>query len=113
MESPEKADLCADLFQRQNAGIEPIVEVGSEISDFICEIDQLGLERGAQIKEIIGEFRMVAGGVIAGVFDNALPNAQGEIQSAPGWIALFKPGDDAQGMQVVVEVEAIGLEGTI
>ena len=33
--------------------------------------------------------------------------AEGEVESAPGRIALFKPCDDAQGVQIVVETEAI------
>ncbi len=41
--------------------------------------------------------------------------AEGEVEAAPGRITLFKPGDDAQGMQVVVEAEAVlaqrGVEG--
>src|SRR5438045_1163336 len=54
-------------------------------------------------------------GVVAGVLDDAFAKAEREIQSTPCRIALFKPGDDAKCVQVVVETEAVleqcGIEG--
>lgn len=41
------------------------------------------------------------------MLDDALAKAEGEVESAPGRIALLKPCDDAQGVQIVVETEAI------
>jgi hypothetical protein len=56
---------------------------------------------------------MLGEGVVAGVLDDAFADAEGEIESAKGRIALFKPGDDAQGMEVVVEAQQVDLEGAV
>ena len=47
------------------------------------------------------------------MLDDAFANAEGEVEPAKGRIALFKPGDDAQGVQVVVEAEAVGAQGVV
>jgi len=41
------------------------------------------------------------------VLDDTFAKAEGEVESAPGRITLFKPGDDAQSVQVVVKTEAV------
>ena len=48
---------------------------------------------------------MLGEGVIAGVLDDALAHAQGQVQAAKGWVTLLEPGDDAQCMQVVIEAQ--------
>ena len=47
------------------------------------------------------------------MFDDALANAEGEIQTAKGGVSLFKPGNDAQGVQVVVETQSLGAESVV
>ena len=47
------------------------------------------------------------------MFDDAFPDGEGEVEPAKGRIALFKPGNDAQGVQIVVEGEAVGAEGVV
>src|SRR5215472_8937576 len=51
--------------------------------------------------------------IVARMFDDAFADAKRQIQPAEGGIALFKPGDDAQRMQVVVEAEAEFAEGAV
>ena len=47
------------------------------------------------------------------MLDDAFAHAEGEVQAAKGRIALLKPGDDAQRMQVVVEAQAVGAQGAV
>ena len=65
---------------------------------------------GKLVEEVFGQFGMGGGGVVARVLDDAFADGEGEVESAKGRVALFKPGDDAQGVEVVVEAEAVGLE---
>jgi hypothetical protein len=51
--------------------------------------------------------------VVAGVFDDALANGEGQVESAEGGVALFKAGGDAQRVEVVVESEAVAAEGLV
>ena len=107
--------MVADCLEVEDARIEAIVEVGGEVGDFVGEIDQLRLERRSKIEEVFGEFGMRGAGIVAGMLDDAFAHAESEIEAAVGRIALFKPGNDAQGMQVVVETETVlpqsGIEG--
>ena len=50
---------------------------------------------------------MSGGEVVTRVLDDAFADREGEVEAAPGRIALFKPGDDAEGVQVVVKAEAV------
>jgi len=47
------------------------------------------------------------------VLDYAFTDGGGEVESAEGGVALFKPGDNAEGVQIVVEAEAVSAEGVI
>src|ERR1035438_4587271 len=53
--------------------------------------------------------------VIMGVLDDAFADFEGEVQAAEGGVALFEIFDDAEGVQIVVEEEAVlahgGIEG--
>ena len=53
---------------------------------------------------------MVDCGVVAGVLHNPFANGKGQVKAAKRRIALLKPGNDAQRMQVVVEAEAMSLK---
>ena len=72
-------------------------------------------ERGAEVEEVFGEFGMGSTGVVARVLDDPFAHAESEVEAAPGRIALFEPRDDAEGVEIVVETEAIlpqcGVEG--
>jgi hypothetical protein len=56
---------------------------------------------------------VLIGGVVAGVFDDALANAEGEIEAAVGGVALLEVLDDTQGVEVVVEAAAVALEALV
>ncbi len=58
---------------------------------------------------------MGGAGVVARVLDDAFAHAEGEVKTAPGRVALLEPGDDAEGVEIVVETEAVlsqcGIQG--
>ncbi len=110
MEAAKQGHAIANLSDGKDAGVEPVVEVCGEIGDFIGKIDELGFQGRAQIEEVFGEIRVAGSGVVAGVLDDALTHAEGQVEPRIGGIALLKPGDDAEGVQVVVKAEAVSLE---
>jgi hypothetical protein len=115
VEAAEERDMAANIRDVQDAGVEAIIKICCKVGNLVGEVDQLRLEGRAKIEEVFGELGMGSARVIAGVLDDAFADAEGEIESAPCRIALFKPGDDPQGVQVVVETEAVpaqcGVEG--
>ena len=56
---------------------------------------------------------MVGKGLIAGVLDDAFAHGEGEVEAAKAGVTLFETGHDAQGMQIVVETEAMCFEGCV
>ena len=97
----------------EDAGVEAVVEIGGEVGDLVGEVDELGFERRELVEEVFGELGVVGGGVVARVLDDAFADGEGEVEAAKGGVALFKPGDDAQGVEVVVEAEAVGAEALV
>jgi hypothetical protein len=61
----EEWDVVADLIDFEDAGVESVVEVGGEVSDFVSDIDELRFERRAKVEEVVGEFGMRGRGVVA------------------------------------------------
>ncbi len=51
--------------------------------------------------------------VVAGVLDDAFADPEGEVQSAVGGVALLEVLDDAEGVDVVVEAQAVALEAAV
>jgi hypothetical protein len=47
------------------------------------------------------------------VFDDAFAHGEGQVEATKGGVALFKPGDDTQSVEIVVEGEAVGAEGAV
>jgi hypothetical protein len=47
------------------------------------------------------------------VFDDAFAHGESEIEPAESGITFFKPGDDAKGVQVVVEAKAVLVQGFV
>ena len=56
---------------------------------------------------------MLFGGVIARVLDDAFADGEGEVETAELGIALFKPGDNAQGVEVVIEAQPVSAEALV
>src|SRR6202041_1359755 len=106
VEAEEQRDASANLFERKNSGVQAVVKIGSQIGDLIREVDQLRFERGKLVEQILGQFRMLDRRVIPRMLDDAFAGCQGQIQSAERGVTLFKPSDDAQRVQIVVESES-------
>ena len=51
--------------------------------------------------------------VVAGVLDDALAHGEREVQAAMARVALLKALHDAQGVQVVVKAQAVGLQAAV
>ncbi len=113
METAEEGHAAADLCEGEDAGAEAVVEVGGEVGDFVGEIDELRFERRELAEEVVGELGMGAGGIVARVLDDAFADGEGEVEAAEGGRALFEPGDDAQGVEIVIEAEAVSVEGAV
>ena len=47
------------------------------------------------------------------MFDDAFAHGEGQVEPPKGCVALFKPGDNPQGVQVVVEAQAMRPERVV
>ena len=99
--------MGAHVCKVEDAGREAIVEVRSEVGDLVGQVDELRFERRLLIKEIRRKFRMFDGIVVARVLDDALADAQGEIEAREGCVTLLEGSDDAERVQVVIEAQAM------
>ena len=113
MERPEEQRRLADLLKRENSGVQSIIEIGGEVSNLVGEVDQLRFKRRKQIEIVGGELGVFLRFVIARVLHNSLANGEGQVEPAKAGIALFKPRDDAQGVQIVVEAEPVGTKRAV
>jgi hypothetical protein len=113
VESAEQGHVGADLRQGEDAGAQPVVEIGGEVGDFVGHVDELRLDGRELVQKEVRQLRVVRGGVVAGVLDNAFAHAEGEVEAAKGDITLLEPRDDAEGVQVVVEAQAECLERVV
>ena len=100
-----RGHALAHLLQREDAGVESVVQIGGQVGDLVGQIDQLGLKGRELIEKVLGQFGVRCGRVVVGVLDDSFAHGQGQVQAAKARVALLKPGDDAQGVQVVVEAE--------
>ena len=101
------------MLKREQMGFVAVVEVGGVVADLIGQVDELGFERRALVEQILRQFRMLRRIVIARVFDDALADLEGQVQSAEGGVALLEIFHDAQGVQIVVEEQAVLAHGGV
>ncbi len=106
-------DVLADVGDVEEAGFDAVVEVGGEVGDLVGEVDDLGFEGRALVEEVGGEVGVGGGGVVAGVLDDAFADGEGEVEAAVGGVALLEVLADAEGVEVVVEAEAVALEAVV
>ena len=97
----------ADLLERKQVRFKAVVQVGGVVGDFVGEVDELGLERRALVQSILGKFRKAFRIVVAGVFDDAFADFEGQVQAAKGSVANLKVFDDAQRVEIVIEEESM------
>ena len=109
----EDGDVIADVGDLEQARFDAIVEIGSEIGDLVGEIDDLGLDGWALIEEVERKVGVGGGGVVTRVLDDALADAEGEIEAAVGGVALLEVLADAEGVEVVVETEIVALKAVV
>ena len=58
VEAAEQRHAFADLIEREDAGVEPVVEIGGQVGDLVGQVDQLGLQRRKPVEEVLGQLRM-------------------------------------------------------
>ena len=113
VEAFEDRDAVADLFEREEVSFESVIEVGGVVGDFVGQVDELGFERRALVEKIFGEFGILFRVVVVGVLDDAFADFEGQVQAAEGGVALLEIFDDAEGVEVVVEEEAVLAHGGV
>jgi len=109
----DEGDAAADVVDGEDFGFDAVVKVGGEPGDLVGPVDELSLERRAFVEEIRGELGMIGGGVVAGVLDDAFAHGEGEIEAAEVEMAVLKKLDDAEGVEIVVEAEAVLAERVV
>src|ERR1700682_2013590 len=103
----EKRYLLAQGLQIEKLGFESIVKVRSVVRDFVHPVDELRFKVRAQIEKGFGKLRKFRAGIIARMLDDALAHFAGEIQARKIEIALFELLDDAQRVEIVIEMAAV------
>src|SRR6266478_6470216 len=101
--------LLAQRLHIEKLGFESVVEIGSVVSNLVHPVDELRFEGRAQIEKVFGKLRKLRGGIVARMLDDAFANFKSEIQAGKIEIALFELLDDAQRVQIVIEMAAVRL----
>src|SRR5215469_11798400 len=113
IEAFENRDAGANIVERKQARLEPIIEIGGVISNFIGQVDELRLERRPFREQILREFRELRRIIVPRVLDDSFAHFKGEIQAAEGSVANLKVLDDAQRVQIVIKRQAPGAHGSV
>jgi hypothetical protein len=50
--SAEERHALAHLVEREDAGVEAVVEIGGEVGDLVGQVDELGFERRELVEEV-------------------------------------------------------------
>ena len=99
---------CAPPFLRfEQSRFICVVEIGGVVGDFVGQIDHLRFERRAEAGQIFVERGNFAGSEIAGVLHDAFAHLEGKIQSGEARITLLELIDDAERLNIVIEVVAV------
>ena len=109
----QDADVVADVADVEQLGLDAVVEVGGEVGDLVGEVDDLGFERRLAVEQVLGELGMGGGAVVPRVLDDAFAHGEREVQAAMAGVALLEALHDAQGVQIVVKAEAVGLQAAV
>ena len=73
----------------------------------------MGFEWRTLLEQIFRQFRIFRGIVIPRMFDDAFTNLESQVQPAKGGVALLKILDNPQGVQVVIEEQAVFTHGGV
>lgn len=98
--------LGAQSIEIKQMRFASIVEVRGVVGNFVHPIDELTFERRAKIEKVFGEVRNFRDGVVVGMFEDAFANFEREIEARKIKVARFEVLDDAQRLQVVIELRA-------
>ena len=110
---PEQRHRFANLFQCQNARVQPVIQIRGQVGNLVRQVDQLRLQRRPLIEKILPQLRMLRRRVVARVLDDPFAHRQRQVQPAKRCVAFLKPRDNTQRVQVVVEPEAVSAERAV
>src|SRR6267378_986341 len=103
----KKRYLVAQRLHIEKLGFESVVEISGVVCNLVYPVDELRFEGRAQIEEVFAKLRKFRGGIVARMLDDTLAHFKAEIQSGKIEIALFELLDDAQRVQIVIEMAAV------
>ncbi len=98
--------FAGDVGGGEQTGHEGVVEIGGVVGDFVGQIDELGFERRPLAGKVGVELGNFAGLEIARMLGNAFAHFEGQVQAGEAGVALLEFFDDAQGVNIVIEVGA-------
>ena len=104
----ENRYFVSQVIEIEEFGFAGVVEVCRVVRDFIDPVDQLAFQRRAKIEKILGQSGEILSGVLARMFDNAFADFERKIQAGKIQIGTLELFDDAEGLEIVIEVRAMG-----
>ena len=113
VEFRDAGKIAQHIVRVKQAGFEPVVEVGGEVGDLVGEVNQLRFQRRTPVQKIFRQLRMVGGFVVARVLDDAFADGESEVEAAMRGVTLLEVFADAEGVEVVVETQAVALEALV
>src|SRR2546429_7656930 len=97
--------LCIFFFFQAEDGIRDVAVTGVQTCALpiylVDPVDELRLERRAQVEEILLKLRKFSFGIIARMFDDAFAHFKREIETGKIQVALLEVLDNAKRVQIV------------
>ncbi len=90
----------------QHVSRECVVQIGCVVGCLIGEIDELCFQRRPQARKVRVEFGILPRTEVSRMLDYALAHFESEIQAGKPRVALLELFDDAEGVEVVIELLA-------
>ncbi len=77
-------------FDGNQSGIVTVVEVSRVVGDFIAQVDQLGFDGRAQVRQVFVKERRLIRREVTRVFEDAFADFKREIQSGETRVRILK-----------------------
>src|SRR4029077_4669525 len=90
-----------------------VVQISGVVCNFVGQIDELGFQRWAQVKQVLGKFRKLYDAIVCRVLDDSFPHLERQVKSAKCCVAQLEVLNDAERMQIVVEEISVCCHGRI
>ena len=90
-----------------------VIQIRGVVGDLVGKINELCFQGRPLLQQVVGQLWEFFGGVVTRVLDDALAHLKGQVQAAKGRVALLEILYDAQGVQIVVEPQAMLAHGRV